>query len=483
MVKFLVDVTEDLLWEDVEFLSDAVLMISETCYLNEKQRKKFQYSEDVEEAITKGSFYFRTSSEFQRGLLMAKVIAKEPNVRVFTSRPEVIGKIILKAKVEAWHVKKIDEEVKKVEEVKKIEEEVKVPKKDLVEGNIRRDASPEKIVKDTENKVSLPSTFANPNPSNLLAGYKKPASFLNPNGSSGFPVPNTTVNKLFSMSPSLINENKPIASSNSFQAKNPFSDLNKAPNESFILENNRIVEENNKKIEEENNRKIVEENKRKTVEENNKKIEESNRKIAEENKIPVSIHQVVPVIHGERSFSSPPGPNDMIKLIKKNTDPGQLKIDNKSQENPIFFSKEPEKSLFPETTKISVPVKNILYSLPIPPTIPLIQKPPAETKGNVMPQIKGKTLLEDQIISSSLKAADFYQVRQFKDLFSITYKNLLKITQNIDSRSLDSVKSSISAILESGYFEISKGRSPADLFSKNCWDAELSVNTNYQNKK
>ena len=118
MVKFLADVLEEFVPDEIDAYTDTILIITETCYLNPKQRTKFTYSNDIDYAITKGSFYFRTSSQFERGVLIAKVLAKDPSVRVLTPRPEAIRNIIAKANAVFWPKQGLMHEESKVSEAR-----------------------------------------------------------------------------------------------------------------------------------------------------------------------------------------------------------------------------------------------------------------------------------------------------------------------------------------------------------------------------
>lgn len=94
MVKVIIDCWDEKVSEIVLGLQDCVLIVTQKCVLTPGIKNFYKGGVDVDEAILKGNFFFVTSDDFQRGLIIGKTISKFPFATIKSSRPEIIKRYL-----------------------------------------------------------------------------------------------------------------------------------------------------------------------------------------------------------------------------------------------------------------------------------------------------------------------------------------------------------------------------------------------------
>lgn len=92
MVKYIIDLCTEKIPPAISKLQGSFLILNETCHLPEGHSYIFfsfsnvQHSESLRESLKEGNFFFRTSSELERGVIFSKIIIEFPNARIMTER-------------------------------------------------------------------------------------------------------------------------------------------------------------------------------------------------------------------------------------------------------------------------------------------------------------------------------------------------------------------------------------------------------------
>jgi hypothetical protein len=97
MVNYLILYNEEFISEEIESLNESIIILSESAYVSEKQRLKFQYCESPADIKPLISYYFRVSSDLQKGFIVASIISLHPGVTILSSSFESISKYTIKA--------------------------------------------------------------------------------------------------------------------------------------------------------------------------------------------------------------------------------------------------------------------------------------------------------------------------------------------------------------------------------------------------
>lgn len=104
MVKFIIDLCSDKFIPYLTQLQGSFLILNESCDMPEKVYSYFNVcnkgnSNTLSKSLKEGNFFFRTSSELERGIIIGLLIIEFPNARVFTNRQEVFTKCNSKLKI------------------------------------------------------------------------------------------------------------------------------------------------------------------------------------------------------------------------------------------------------------------------------------------------------------------------------------------------------------------------------------------------
>ena len=92
MVKILVDSWEEKIETDAIVLKDCIIIMTNQCIFPDHLLSVYKELKDIDEAMISGNYFFRTSDDFQRGLIIGKILAKYPSITIYTSRIEIIAK-------------------------------------------------------------------------------------------------------------------------------------------------------------------------------------------------------------------------------------------------------------------------------------------------------------------------------------------------------------------------------------------------------
>ncbi|OMJ87016.1 hypothetical protein SteCoe_11344 [Stentor coeruleus] len=109
MVKFLIDLYEEVVSDEVLKFADAILLISKTSFLSDAAKYKFKYCEKLNEALeaTGKNKYFRISCDLERGIFIGAIIETFPNIRVFRSKPSKLYEIFDGIEISSCHSQKV----------------------------------------------------------------------------------------------------------------------------------------------------------------------------------------------------------------------------------------------------------------------------------------------------------------------------------------------------------------------------------------
>ena len=104
MVKYVINLSSDKFLPHLSKLEGSFLLLNETCHLPDGHSYSFYsfsnelHSESLWEDLKKGNFFFRTSSELEKGVIISKIIIGFPNARLITHNHEVYNNLNRKLK-------------------------------------------------------------------------------------------------------------------------------------------------------------------------------------------------------------------------------------------------------------------------------------------------------------------------------------------------------------------------------------------------
>ena len=104
MVSFIIDCWDDKVSGKALEFKDCLLIISYKCILTPELMQYYSEGQDLEEVKPGRNYFFRTSDDFQRGLIIGKITSRFQNVVIYSSRPEIIRKYIDRSSgIEEWN--------------------------------------------------------------------------------------------------------------------------------------------------------------------------------------------------------------------------------------------------------------------------------------------------------------------------------------------------------------------------------------------
>ena len=111
MVKVLIDCWDERVSEKALEFKDCLLIITNKCTISPEVLQYYSQGQDIDDAVRGGNYFFQTSDDFQRGLIIGKILSRIPGVVIYSSRPEVIRKYIGSAGgIEEWSARPMESE-------------------------------------------------------------------------------------------------------------------------------------------------------------------------------------------------------------------------------------------------------------------------------------------------------------------------------------------------------------------------------------
>ena len=117
MVKLIVDYCGDKIGTEVAFFKECILLIENYCTLEPEIKNIYKVGTDLDVALVSGNHYFYVSDEFQRGLLIGRIIFQFPSVIILSSRPEALGRYLGKFSENIRYLSKDTVFIQKNEEI------------------------------------------------------------------------------------------------------------------------------------------------------------------------------------------------------------------------------------------------------------------------------------------------------------------------------------------------------------------------------
>lgn len=524
MVKFLIDLYEELVSDETINFTDVILIINETCHLSDAAKRKFKYCSRLDEALetTENCRFFRISSELERGFFIGTVIETFPNIRVFTSRPSKLADCFTGVKISPWPPQKIGN----VEEKKASGYYQPRGVQDRSKSPIRYDNQPRFGSEDNAGSLYLQNKERNKSPirppvsfDNQHSGSKhisewdavdsdeeKKRSLARPPSYYPGTQANQNLPKYTNPSDGMISVAKPQFSS--FPGSQPAQEkmqIPKKPYAEHILASNEVAEPPK------NPSQGITISKLQHAEHPilGKKLQSNDVESQSPGPKPLSF----------REPSNSQGPNFSSAMSLSINKPNQvsLPLNPNPQLNlppPSSLSKVPDSIaktlpvIPPQGPKnTSLPINTIVYKISDKKpkdnneVIYYIEKKQKESEllSDKHSHVYGKDSQYHGVLLKLLEKKDFDKVTSFKDLFSLFYKNTFELSydktqdkqggfgtdpENADKKDnfmkkLAEIQRAITRLFEVGYFKPkSQKRGLEDLFKGNCWDLELEKSGN-----